>query len=108
MDLFDFFGVFGCLRNCLEMFFFSYLKFLYLNVFFCPPAGKRQLSGRCAKRTCRFPAPSSRKIVYRPWPVKKKASDHMLVNLGFASADNYMLSETFLILLALCLNILFL
>ena len=38
----------------------------------------------------RFPAPSSRKIVYRPWPVKKKASDHMFVNLGFASADNYM------------------
>ena len=35
-----------------------------LNIFFCPPAGKRQLPGRCAKRSCRFPAPSSRKIVY--------------------------------------------
>ena len=28
---------------------------------FCPPAGKRQLPGRCAKRSCRLPAPSSRK-----------------------------------------------
>ena len=74
---------------------------------FCPPAGKRQLPGRCAKRSCRFPAPSSRKIVYRPWPIKKKASDHMFVNLGFASADNYMWSETFLILLAMSRNILF-
>ena len=71
------------------------------NQFFCPPAGKRQLPGRCAKRSCRFPAPSSRKIVYWPWPVKQKASDHMFVNLGFASADNYMWSETFLILLAM-------
>ena len=34
------------------------------NYVFCPPAGKRQLPGRCAKRSCRFPAPSSRKIVY--------------------------------------------
>ena len=75
--------------------------------FFCPPAGKCQLSGRCAKRSCRFPAPSSRKIVYGPWPVKKKASDHMFVNLSFASADNYMWSETFLILQTLCRNILF-
>ena len=31
----------------------------------------------------------------------------MFVNLGFTSADNYVLSETFLILLALCRNILF-
>ena len=46
------------------------------------------------------------KIVYRPWPVSKKASDHMFVNLGFASADNYMWSETFRILLAICRNIL--
>ena len=45
--------------------------YLHKN-FFCPPAGKRQLSGRCAKRSCRFPPPSSKKIVYRPWPVKKK------------------------------------
>ena len=60
------------------------------NNFFCPPARKHQLSGHCANRSCRFPAPSSRKIVYRPSPVKKKASDHMFVNLGFASADNYM------------------
>ena len=54
----------------------------------------------------RFPAPSSRKIVYRPWPVKKKASDHMFINLSFTSADNYMWSETLIILLALCRNIL--
>ena len=74
---------------------------------FCPPAGKRQLPGRCAKRSCRLPAPSSRKIVYWPWPVKKKASDHMFVNLGFALADNYMSSETFLILLTMGRNILF-
>ena len=32
----------------------------------------------------------------------------MFVNLGFASADNYMWSETFLILLAMGRNILFL
>ena len=84
-----------------------YLFLSVLNKFFCPPAGKRQLPGRCAKRSCRFPAPSSRKIVYWPWPVKQKASDHMFVNLGFASADNYMWSETFLILLAMGRNILF-
>ena len=69
------------------------------NSFCCLPAGKQQLCGRCAKRSCRFPAPSRRKIVDRPWSVKKKASDHMFINLGFASADNYMWSETFLILL---------
>ncbi|CAG5100661.1 Protein of unknown function [Cotesia congregata] len=57
---------------------------------FCPPAGKWQLSGRCAKQSCHIPATSSRKIVYTPWPVKSKASDHMFVNLGFASANNYM------------------
>ena len=63
-------------------------QFKYDNTF--SPVGKHQLSGRCAKRSCRFLAPSSRKIVYGPWPLKKKASDHMFINLGFASADNYM------------------
>ena len=37
---------------------------------------------------------------------KKERSDHMFINLGFASADHYMWSETFLILLPLCRNIL--
>ena len=61
------------LRKCWR----CWRKNLSIFVFLCPPAGKRQLSGRCAKRSCRFPAPSRRRKVYRPWPVKKKASDHV-------------------------------
>ena len=46
--------------------FKAYYPFIYINYLFCPPAGKRQLSGRCAKRSCRFPAPSSRIVYYAP------------------------------------------
>ena len=28
--------------------------------------------------------------LYTPWPVKKRASDHTFLNLGFASPDNYL------------------
>ena len=75
--------------------------------FFCSTAPE---SGNFVSRSGREVGafrPEGRKIVYRPWPVKQKASNHMFVNLGFASANNYMWSETFLILLALCRNILF-
>lgn len=59
-----------------------------------------------AKQSCRLSVPLSKQIVHTPWPspwpVAKKASDLSTST----SADNYMLSETFLILLAWVCNIL--
>ena len=84
-----------------------YLKRLFLSlwIFFLPSGRKAPTFWPLRETKLPLSGAVELKNSIQTMASKKESLRHMFVNLGFASADNYMWSETFLILLALCRNI---